>query len=392
MEAVPVAVPEPVAPAPVAPPSREEAARLLAERDAARKQKEIDDLTKDQRTVFVSQLTMKVTEKMVSSFFENVGRVNGVIMIRDKFTGKHKGFAYVEMAELESIPNCLLLNGIVPDFQKFPILVKASEAEKNFVARKENPSIYEEPEAKDTRLYIGNLHVNITEEDLKVVLKPFGAIESIHITRDEVGTSKGYGFVRFARSDDAHRARSKLSGLELAGRTIKIGFVNDSAMHSGSGWKLEDDDVGGMQMNSQSRVMLMAKLSQNAGIAPTAPKEPAAPPQTSASPPQQPKTPTVSGFPSQCFVIKNMFVLEEETEKNWQSDIAEDVKDECRKYGTVQHIYVEDKETGGLVYLKFDTVQAAVQAATSLNGRWFAGRMITANYINPTVYESKFGV
>ena len=116
-----------------------EAERLRAiEREALRKKKEIDNLTKDQRTIFVGQLVAKVNEKQLEEFFETLGPVNDVIMLRDKGTGRHKGFGYVEMAELESIPNCLLLNNVVPNFQKYPILVKASEAEKNFLAKKES--------------------------------------------------------------------------------------------------------------------------------------------------------------------------------------------------------------------------------------------------------------
>ena len=65
-------------------------------------------MTKDQRTVFISQLTMKVDEKMVRDYFLQLGGVNNVIMIRDKFTGRHKGFAYVEMKDLESIGTCLM--------------------------------------------------------------------------------------------------------------------------------------------------------------------------------------------------------------------------------------------------------------------------------------------
>ena len=203
-----------------------------------RQKDEINDLTKDQRTVFVSQLVMKVNERNIREFFEKIGKVNDVILIRDKYTNRHKGFAYVEMADLEAVPMVLMLCGTVPDFQKFPILVKASEAEKNFLAKQETVASAPAPHASAdgslvsaanaNRLYIGNLHVNITEDDLKTVLSPFGEVEQVQIHRDEVGTSKGYAFVRFANSADAQVAMNKLSGLELAGRAIKVGFVTEN--------------------------------------------------------------------------------------------------------------------------------------------------------------------
>lgn len=39
------------------------------------------------------------------------------------------------MKSLESVPIVLQLNDRVPDFQKFPVMVKASEAEKNYLAK-----------------------------------------------------------------------------------------------------------------------------------------------------------------------------------------------------------------------------------------------------------------
>jgi molybdopterin-biosynthesis enzyme MoeA-like protein len=41
--------------------------RRTAERAEARIQRELEDLTKDQRTIFVSQLTKKVTTRVTSS-------------------------------------------------------------------------------------------------------------------------------------------------------------------------------------------------------------------------------------------------------------------------------------------------------------------------------------
>lgn len=393
-------------------------AEAMAIKDAAKRQKAIDDLTKDQRTVFVSQLTMKVDERRVEDYFSQIGEVNNVIMIRDKFTGRHKGFAYVEMKDLESIPTCLMLNGVAPDFQKFPILVKASEAEKNFLAKKDpatvapthasvgqggNSSIYGPGGANavggDSRVYIGNLHVNITEDDLCTVLQQVGPVDGgtagVHIQRDEVGTSKGYAFARFLRVEDAQKAQTTLAGLELAGRPIKVGFVTDGGNNNqgmqqagSSNWKLDDDEGSGMQMNSQSRSMLMAKLGKAAGIEMPATQIPhnvmvKDTPTVNAS-----QAPPISGKASNCFVMKNMFVLEEETEQDWEDCIKEDVTVECQKFGAVEHCHVEKSRPGGLVYLKFISAQAASEAARSLNGRWFAGKMITVEYISPDFFQN----
>lgn len=396
--------------APVPPPAvdRKRSLEEEADKERLRQKREIDELTKDQRTVFVSSLQIKVSEDQVKSYFSLVGKVNNVIMIRDKHTGRHKGLAYVEMAELESIPMCLQLNGIAPDFQKFAILVKASEAEKNFLAKKEAVVTTIAVERNllpgaDSKIYVGNLHVNISEDDLSRVLSRFGTVESINLQRDELGISKGYAFVKFARADEASKALAQLAGLELAGKTVKVGYVNDpanttnaSASSAGASgnWKLDDDEGTGMQMNAQSRSMLMAKLGAAAGLAPPAAVASiygagtVAPPGAARNPGVV--APPVGGLPSTCIVIKNMFVLEQETQPGWEDDIKEDVSEECRKHGKVNHCYIENKIPGGFVYLRFAAVEAASEAAQSLNGRWFAGRMITVSFVNPAEYQAKF--
>lgn len=108
-----------------------------------------------------------------------------------------------------------------------------------------------------TRLYVGSLHYNITEEDLRAVFSPFGEIEFINIHIDpETNRSKGFGFVqlieflptsnsiRYKRGDDAKKAMQNLNGLELAGRQLKVGLVNEnSGASSGSLGELDDDGV-----------------------------------------------------------------------------------------------------------------------------------------------------
>lgn len=47
------------------------------------------------------------------------------------------------------------------------------------------------------RLYVGSVNFDLTEDDLKQVLEPFGPIEFIKLHRDaETGKSKGFAFVQ----------------------------------------------------------------------------------------------------------------------------------------------------------------------------------------------------
>ena len=78
---------------------------------------------------------MRADERDLRKYFKKVleCKVNEVIVLRDKRTNRHKGCAYVELGRLEDIPKALEASNKPPDFQRFPILIKASEAEKNYV-------------------------------------------------------------------------------------------------------------------------------------------------------------------------------------------------------------------------------------------------------------------
>ena len=49
-----------------------------------------------------------------------------------------------------------------------------------------------------SRLYVGSLHFNLTESDIKQVFEPFGELEFVDLHKDPVtGRSKGYAFVQY---------------------------------------------------------------------------------------------------------------------------------------------------------------------------------------------------
>ena len=93
-----------------------------------------------------------------------------------------------------------------------PVIVQITEAEKNRQARLESAAVYRPQlhpnltrrhagiykEAPPHRLYIGNIHFNLTEDDIKAVFSPFGEIEQVQLQREhDTGRSRGYGFVQY---------------------------------------------------------------------------------------------------------------------------------------------------------------------------------------------------
>lgn len=83
-----------------------------------------------------------------------------------------------------------------------------------------------------------------------------------------------------------------------------------------------------------------------------------------------------------------MFNPEEETERGWDKDLADDVKEEVEdKYGKVMAIKV-DTDSAGEIWVKFEDVEGAQKAINGLNGRFFGGRSISAAFVSEGIFNS----
>ena len=72
-------------------------------------------------------------------------------------------------------------------------------------------------------IYVGNLAFSATEQDLRQLFEPYGAVDEIRVIMDrETGRSKGFGFVEMPDGSAARTAIAKLQGHEIAGRTLTV--------------------------------------------------------------------------------------------------------------------------------------------------------------------------
>ncbi|KAK4788218.1 hypothetical protein SAY86_019537 [Trapa natans] len=399
------------------------------------------DPERDQRTVFAYQMPLKASERDVYEFFSKAGKVRDVRLIMDRNSRRSKGVGYIEFYDAMSVPMAIALSGQLLLGQ--PVMVKPSEAEKNLVQSTTSTAaggVAGAYGATDRKLYVGNLHFNMTESHLKSIFEAFGPVELVQLPLDpETGHCKGFGFVQvdrmfflylktihspiyltasfhmfdyslfvqFAQLEHAKAAQSVNGKLEIAGRFLKISSVTDhvGAQDSASKSADLDDDEGGLALNAQSRALLMQKLDRTGAATSIAgslgvPMLNGAPIQAGILPVAKPVLPVMLptqipaaseavGSPTEFLLLKNMFDPAAETEPDFDLDIKDDVEEECSKFGTVKHIYV-DKNSTGYVYLRFENVAAAMSAQRAMHLRWFAGRSIAAIYMQPHEYEAKF--
>ncbi|KAJ5786660.1 uncharacterized protein N7503_011872 [Penicillium pulvis] len=409
-----------------------EGGRRNTPRRSPSKSPEPNEDERDKRTIFVQQLAARLRTKELMAFFEKVGPVKEAQIVKDRVSGRSKGVGYVEFKSEDSVPGAIQLTG--QKLLGIPIIAQLTEAEKNRQARNPEASSGPQHSAPFHRLYVGNVHFSITENDLQNVFEPFGELEFVQLQKDETSRSKGYAFVQFRDPNQARDALEKMNGFDLAGRAIRVGLGNDKftpdsnttrpqgpsasqtnfqgssfSGHGGRGVQaggsnnfdraggresekgtgasaLDDTDVAGVNFNNYSRDALMRKLAR------TDEPEPSADEQQKVL---RPKTetrplPVNVNMASRCVMLRNMFDAAEEEGEAWIKELEDDVRSECEeKYGHVVHISL-DPSSQGDIYLKFDRVQGGENAIKGLNGRFFGGRTITAQPVVDAVYSSLF--
>ena len=87
-----------------------------------------------------------------------------------------------------------------------------------------------------SKLYVGNLKYEVTEEDLERLFKDYGEITSVKVIRDKfTGRSKGFAFVEMANDEAAKNAINSLDGNDFEGRNIKINIARERTERPGGG-------------------------------------------------------------------------------------------------------------------------------------------------------------
>ena len=87
-----------------------------------------------------------------------------------------------------------------------------------------------------SKLYVGNLPFEVSDDDLQELFAAHGAVVSAKVITDrETGRARGFGFVEMEQAEDAQKAIQSLDGQDFKGRNLKVNMAKPREDRSGGG-------------------------------------------------------------------------------------------------------------------------------------------------------------
>ena len=87
-----------------------------------------------------------------------------------------------------------------------------------------------------TKIFVGNLNFQTTQDDLSAAFAPYGTVDSVSVITDrDTGQPRGFAFVEMSNRNEADAAISALNGTELNGRALNVNEARPKPQGGGGG-------------------------------------------------------------------------------------------------------------------------------------------------------------
>ena len=90
----------------------------------------------------------------------------------------------------------------------------------------------------NTKLFVGNLSFNTTENDLQDAFAAHGAVTEANLMTDRAtGRPRGFAFVTMSSHEEAQKAIEAMNGATLDGRNLTVNEARPKEERAGGGFR-----------------------------------------------------------------------------------------------------------------------------------------------------------
>jgi poly(U)-binding-splicing factor PUF60 len=312
--------------------------------------------------VYVGNINYDLSQDDVKRSFVPFGAIKNIMWNRDPVTHKHKGYCFIDFYTPESAVNAInAMNGFLLGGRPLKLGRPKTDTANSPSPVQTNTSTCSgsSDNLSQNKIYVGNIHWDVTENDLVNVFSAIGTIVSCQLTANtETGKHKGYGFIQYTTAKQAEDAINILDGFELVDRKLKVGKAipgigNKQSQHTSEHSDSIEEDA--LVKGATQRYMVMQRFMRETNIG-----------------------------SSRCILLTNMVDPNNERDSHLESQIS----NECSKYGTVDKVIVYSERSSGRinnndntrVFVLFRELNDALTARFALDKRYISGRVVNAQF------------
>ncbi|CAN6288009.1 unnamed protein product [Urochloa humidicola] len=185
----------------------------------------------DQGKLFIGGISWETTEDKLSEHFSSYGEVTQAAVMRDKLTGRPRGFGFVVFADPAVVDRALqdphTLDGRTVDVKR------ALSREEQQASKAANPSGGRSSGgggggggdaggARTKKIFVGGLPSTLTEEGFRQYFQTYGVVTDVVVMYDQnTQRPRGFGFITFDSEDAVDRVLHKTFH-DLGGKAVEV--------------------------------------------------------------------------------------------------------------------------------------------------------------------------
>ncbi|GAB1729229.1 hypothetical protein NU195Hw_g1561t1 [Hortaea werneckii] len=168
-----------------------------------------------QGNVFIKNLDSAIDNKALHDTFAAFGNILSCKVAQDEM-GNSKGYGFVHYETAEAANSAIKsVNGMLLNEKKVFV--------GHHIPKKDRMSKFEEMKANFTNVYVKNIQEDATDDEFRSLFEKYGEITSASLAHDNDGKSRGFGFVNFAKHEDAAKAVDELNDNDFHGQKLYVG-------------------------------------------------------------------------------------------------------------------------------------------------------------------------
>ncbi|KAE9592357.1 hypothetical protein Lal_00028413 [Lupinus albus] len=206
----------------------------------------------DQGKLFIGGISWETNEDKLRDYFGNYGDVSHASVMRDKNTGKPRGFAFVVFSDPSVLDRVLedthVIDGRTVDAKR-ALSREDQQISGNFRTGNSNSgrNSGNGGNIRTKKIFVGGLPPTLTEENFREYFEAYGQVTDVVVMYDQnTGRPRGFGFISFDNEDAVDRVLQKTFH-DLNGKNVEVKRALPKDANPGASSRMGGAGSGGYQ-------------------------------------------------------------------------------------------------------------------------------------------------